>query len=301
MTVKARQPLVTVGLPVYGHPELLRLALESLTRQTYKNIEVIVSDDCSPGDGTRKLVEEFAARDPRIHYSRLEKNIGAQANHFLVFEKAAGELFFWASEDDEWDERFIEKGVHALQDRPDYSAWMCTIVNTDGDGRIVRDYEGFARFTSTSNKTNDIREYLLEPEVLGKANLIHGIFRSQALGRTIEAYRFNRGWGTDMCFILAFLVRFDLIATDEVLMRKRISVPAAIDGKIRIEDPTRHIFPLARSIQYLRENLKASAHTEHKNLVLRVMLRRLPLAIRNAISELPSTMMRATSRRLLTF
>ena len=285
MAVNARQPLVSVGLPVYDHPEFLRLALESLTGQTYRNIEVIVSDDCSPGDGTRRVVEEFAARDHRIHYSRQEKNIGAQANHFLVFEKAAGELFFWASEDDEWDERFIEQGVHALQDNPGYSAWMCTIVNTDSGGRIVRDYEGFARFTSTSKKTNDIREYLLEPEVLGKANLIHGIFRRQALGRTIEAYRFNGGWGTDMCFILAFLVRFNLIATDEVLMRKRISVPAAMDGRILIEDPSRHIFPLAKSIQYLRENLKASANTTYQHIVLRVMLRRLPLAFRNAISD----------------
>jgi glycosyltransferase involved in cell wall biosynthesis len=296
MNAEARSPLVSIGLPVYDRPELLRLALASLTAQSYRNIEVIVSDDCSPGDGTRRVVEEYAARDRRIRYSRRRSNIGAQANNFFVFENATGEFFQWASEDDEWDPRFIETGVRALRDNPDRSAWMSTIVNTDEGGRLVREYDGFSRFTSTSSKRNDIRAYLLEPEVLGKANLIHGIFRRQALGRTIEAYRFNRVWGTDMCFMLAFLARFDLLATDEVLMRKRIRRPAAKNDMVLIEDPSRHIFPLAQSVAYVRENLKAAANTEYRGLVLRVMLRRLPIAIRNSLSDRLSAARRAASR-----
>jgi glycosyltransferase involved in cell wall biosynthesis len=294
----AVEPLVSVGLPAYDRPDFLRQALESLTAQTYRNIEVIVSDDCSPGDGTRTVAEEFAAGDPRVHYHRRETRLGAPANHFFVLEKASGEFFSWASEDDQWDEWFIETGVRALRAEPRRSAWMCTIVNTDAQGRTVREYRGFARFTTTSEKAEDIRRYLLEPEILGKANLIHGVFRRDALRQTSKAYRYHSGWGTDMCFILAFLARFDLIATDEVLMRKRINTPAGPHGKIVITDPSRHIFPLSRSIPYIRENYRATVGTAYGNLVIRVMLSRMPLAFRNALLSLPALARRSASNLL---
>lgn len=278
------QPLVSVGLPVYDRPKFLSLALESLAKQSYKNLEIVISDDCSPGEETQKVVQEFMEKDPRIQYYRQDKNLGQFLNHRFVCEKATGEYFFWANEDDEWHEKYIEVGIQTLLSNPYYDAWCCTIRNTDSFGRVIREYPGFSRWTSTKNKRKDIMKYLLEPEIMGKAHVFHSIFRRSALSKTINEYWFNENWGTDMCFGLAFLTRFNLIATDEVLFDKRVVRPSDNEKEanpIVIKNPNRHIFPLTESVKYIHEYYKAVRTTPYKNLVILVMISRLPTAVRN--------------------
>lgn len=284
MTSNAEQPLVSVGLPVYDRPRLLYRALECLTKQTYLNLEIIISDDCSPGEETRKVVQEFIEKNARIQYYCQQNNLGPVLNHKFVFEKATGEYFFWASEDDEWHEEFVEIGVQTLLANSQYDAWCCTMNNIDGFGRVSREYPGFSRFTSTRNKALDIVKYLFEPEVMGKANIFHSIFRRGALEKTIQEYFFGEVWGSDYCFNLAFLARFNLIGTDQVLHYKRVE--SSSDNEVQVhpvlvENSSRHIFPLNESLRYLCENYRAARTTPYRGLVVFVMLLRLPIAIRN--------------------
>ena len=104
----AVEPLVSVGIPSYNRPEGLRRTLECITEQTYTNLEIIVSDNCSAGTETGAVVREFMAKDPRIQYYRQENNQGPMFNFQFVLEKATGEYFMWAADDDEWDQKFIE-------------------------------------------------------------------------------------------------------------------------------------------------------------------------------------------------
>lgn len=102
------QPLVSIGIPTYNRPDGLRVTLQCLMGQTYPNLEIIVSDNASPGDQIEKLVQEFMATDPRIQYVRQSKNIGIIKNFQFVLEKATGEFFMWAADDDEWDSSFVD-------------------------------------------------------------------------------------------------------------------------------------------------------------------------------------------------
>jgi len=106
--MKNRLPLVSVGIPTYNRAKGLRRTLKCITVQTYKNLEIIVSDNCSPGPETEAIVREFMAKDSRIQYFRQEKNKGGTFNFKFVLEKATGEYFMWAADDDEWEDRFIE-------------------------------------------------------------------------------------------------------------------------------------------------------------------------------------------------
>ncbi|MCP4397502.1 MAG: glycosyltransferase family 2 protein [bacterium] len=286
MPMHSKPPLVSIGLPVYNRPNLLRRALQSLTTQSFTNLEIIVSDDCSPGDQTQKVVHDFMDSDLRIHYYRQETNLGPILNHKFVFEKATGEYFFWASEDDEWHETFVETGVTTLAANHQYAAWCCTIDNTDRFGRIIREYPGFSRFTSSRHKIRDITSFLIEPGIMGKANLFHSIYRRSALAQTIEAYFPNKTWGTDMCFNLAFLTRFNLIATDAVLFHKRVVRSTDCEERVDpiiITNPHKYIFPFKESVRYIHENYKA-ADLRYKPLVL-LLLGRIPIAFNNELSR----------------
>ncbi len=96
-------PLVSVGIATYNRPELLRQNLECLTKQTYKNLEIIVSDNCSSGIATEKIVRSFMKNDSRIQFFQQEKNKGGAYNNKFVREKAKGNFFMWSA-----DDHFIE-------------------------------------------------------------------------------------------------------------------------------------------------------------------------------------------------
>lgn len=101
-------PLVSVGIPTFNRPEGLRRTLRLICGQTYRNLEILISDNASPGMETEEVVREFAATDRRIKYFRQPTNIGPLANFRFVLANASGEYFMWAADDDEWDAKFVE-------------------------------------------------------------------------------------------------------------------------------------------------------------------------------------------------
>ena len=108
MDISESQPLVSVGIPTYNRPDGLKRTLDCINRQTYQNIEVIVSDNCSPDLKVEKVVKEFQEKDSRIRYFKQVENKGAGFNFTFVLEKAIGEYFMWAADDDEWEPEFIQ-------------------------------------------------------------------------------------------------------------------------------------------------------------------------------------------------
>ncbi|PKL51069.1 MAG: hypothetical protein CVV39_00555 [Planctomycetes bacterium HGW-Planctomycetes-1] len=122
MGIDKEQPLVSIGIVTYDRPEGLRTTLECITGQSYKNLEIIVSNDCSPTKKTEEVVREFMERDQRIKYYYQKKNITAFLNYAFVLEKATGEFFMWADDDNEWDKYFIEKCISKFGN---YSTVMC--------------------------------------------------------------------------------------------------------------------------------------------------------------------------------
>ena len=77
-------PLVSVGIPTYNRPDGLRRTLECITGQTYRNLEIIVSDNCSPNPDADKVGKEFAQKDPRIQYFRQKENTGGFNFKFVL-------------------------------------------------------------------------------------------------------------------------------------------------------------------------------------------------------------------------
>ena len=109
------QPLVSVGIPTYSRPGGLRRTLECITGQTYGNLEIIVSDNASPVNETESVMREFMAHDHRIQFYQQPENRGPLFNFQFVLEKASGEYFMWAADDDAWDTEFVETLMRQFQ------------------------------------------------------------------------------------------------------------------------------------------------------------------------------------------
>ena len=69
---------VSICVLSYNHAHMLGRVLESILAQTYREFELIVSDDCST-DGSWDLIQGLAATDPEIRAIRTPENLGMAA------------------------------------------------------------------------------------------------------------------------------------------------------------------------------------------------------------------------------
>jgi glycosyltransferase involved in cell wall biosynthesis len=135
--MQASSPLVTVGIPTYNRPEGLEKTLISIINQTYTNLVIIVSDNCSTNPGVLPVLKKFATLDDRVKFIVQEKNLSLVPNFQYLLDNATGKYFMWAADDDQWESTFIERCVQALEANDDVAIAMTTMDIFDENGNYV--------------------------------------------------------------------------------------------------------------------------------------------------------------------
>lgn len=106
---------VSIIIPVYNVEKYIRRCLESVLKQTYHEIEIIIVDDCGQ-DQSMAIVEEIALQYPesiKIIYS--EKNVGLGAARDKGMREATGEYIAFVDSDDYIKSDFIERYMQAVE------------------------------------------------------------------------------------------------------------------------------------------------------------------------------------------
>jgi glycosyltransferase involved in cell wall biosynthesis len=134
-------PLVSIGVPVFNGERFLRQSLDCLVGQTYRNVEIIISDNASEDD-TETICREYASRDTRVRYIRHDRNRGAAWNWNYVVFQAKGEYFKWASSNDLCDLGMVEACVAALSRNVELINCYGRTVLLDDEGRQMEEYAG---------------------------------------------------------------------------------------------------------------------------------------------------------------
>ena len=117
---KASQPLVSVIMGAFNCADTLPSAIESILRQTYTNLELVVCDDGS-SDATLEVARACAARDRRVVVIQNESNLGLAATLNRCLDVARGELVARMDGDDLCDPTRIRRQVDALASSPEVS------------------------------------------------------------------------------------------------------------------------------------------------------------------------------------
>ena len=91
--------LVSVLLSTYNSEESISESIDSLLSQTYKNLEILISDDGST-DSTKEICKKFQLKDERVLFSSNKKNIGLTKSLNNLAQKASGSLIARHDADD---------------------------------------------------------------------------------------------------------------------------------------------------------------------------------------------------------
>ena len=143
----SRYPLVTIGIPTYNRADgFLSECVTSALNQTYSNVEIIISDNCSP-DNTAELIKSF--NETSIKYYRQSVNLGPQRNFNFCVEKASGDYFLLLHDDDLIDDDFIESCIRAAEFKTDKGIIRTGTRIIDENGNLLNSYFNMAVGLST--------------------------------------------------------------------------------------------------------------------------------------------------------
>lgn len=131
MNAKSALPLVSVIMGVYNCADTLEIAVESIMKQTYKNWEFIICDDCSTDD-TYRILQQYAMKDKRIIALHNENNhrLAYSLNRCLEFSR--GEFVARMDGDDESLPTRLEKQVEFLITHPKIDCVGTSVILFDG-------------------------------------------------------------------------------------------------------------------------------------------------------------------------
>lgn len=157
-----QDPKVSCIIITHNRLEYLRRAVESVKKQTYTNIEMIVVDDASD-DGTQEYGEELIRQGDIYIYIDTKDSKGGNYARNVGINASAGELIAFLDDDDYWLPNKTEKQVKYLLSHSDvglvYSGWVVDfgskllnykrLPGKDYFGDIVKKQLYIAPFTST--------------------------------------------------------------------------------------------------------------------------------------------------------
>jgi glycosyltransferase involved in cell wall biosynthesis len=171
---------ITVCIPTFNRINILPFAIDSVLKQSYQNLELIVCDDGS-SDDTPNLMSQFA--DNRIKYIRHHQNIGKSNNMRSGFEAASGEYFIKFDDDDRLTPDFLERTASILNqdsniDFVGTDHWIIDINNVRDQAKT---YENSRRW-GRANLPAGVVDNLLEVVFIQQSFQIGAtLFRRQTL------------------------------------------------------------------------------------------------------------------------
>ena len=107
------QETIDVLLATYNGEKYIKEQIDSILNQSYKNIRLIISDDCSK-DKTQEILKEYEKKDNRIELHIQEKNLGVVKNIEFLLKQVKNKYYMLSDQDDVWLPEKIEKSLETL-------------------------------------------------------------------------------------------------------------------------------------------------------------------------------------------
>ena len=107
------QVTIDVLLATYNGEKYIKEQIDSILNQSYKNIRLIISDDCSK-DKTQEILKEYEKKDNRIELHIQEKNLGVVKNIEFLLKQVKNKYYMLSDQDDVWLPEKIEKSLETL-------------------------------------------------------------------------------------------------------------------------------------------------------------------------------------------
>lgn len=129
-------PLISICIPAYKQPDFIVRLLRSVIQQTYKRVEVVISDD-SPDDTVKIAIEPYKS-ELSIVYIQNSPALKSPANWNNAIAHSTGDYFVLLHQDD-WlfDEQALEKYLNSFEANPKAGFVFCKNIAVTEEGKEI--------------------------------------------------------------------------------------------------------------------------------------------------------------------
>lgn len=210
---------VSIVIPTRNRQVLLRAALKSVFAQSFKNFEVIISDNSDNLD-SKNMMHKYFHDEKRIHYHKTPHAMAMIENWNYGLQFAKGKHIAVLMDDDYWHKDFLKECVQALEDNPSVGLAVVQVqpvANDKKDSGYPKNYYRLAESSQVFSGLNCIKTYLKDKWLVGlpsalvvKAEVFHelGLFNRDGLDQEMwlracqkyDVYYINKKycyWRTD--------------------------------------------------------------------------------------------------------
>jgi glycosyltransferase involved in cell wall biosynthesis len=225
-----RDELVSIAVATYNGERFLRKQLDSIYNQTFKNLEVVVCDDCS-SDTTVAILDEYK-KERGLRYYVNDNNIGFLKNFERVLGLCHGEYIALADQDDIWQPGKIEKLKNAIGDHS--LVFSDAMYIDDKDTIFAPSVRRFADLPVCSEKPFRILAY--NGFVIGCTAMFRRVLLERAIPFPDDVY--SHDWWLSivackyngLCFVDEPLVYYRNHANNAIGLKKDLSFPSKLFG-----------------------------------------------------------------------
>ena len=229
-------PSVSIALPVYNGAAYLAETLDAILAQTYRDFELIVSDNASTDD-TPAIVARYAAADPRVRAFRHAANRGAAWNFGYATALCRGRYVKHAAHDDVLAPTYLERCVAALEADPGAVLAYPLSVHVDDAGRRLPIGPGQGYRISLNLRSPKPHErwrgYHHNCNEHSGADPVFGLVRADAMARTRVIGSFI---GSDLFLLAELALLGTFIEIPEELFFYRLHAASSVRSNPRREN-----------------------------------------------------------------
>lgn len=256
--------MVSVVVPIYNKEKYIKKCIDSLLKQSYENIEIILIDDGST-DKCKDICLSYS--DKRIKYF-YKKNGGVSSARNYGITKSTGEWILFVDADDYVENDYVEKLYNN-----DYDFTMCSFKTVIDKEIIIEN-----SFSLSINDNQNILNELLKSKYIRLIPTPYlKIFNVKIIKNNNIQFDEKISYGEDTCFVLDYLKHCDnaliidyngysnVISKEESLSRKYIKQIEDQLNEINIRiDEYEKVKETVKSIWYFR-NFKTILYNEVNN------------------------------------
>ena len=178
---------VSIIIPVYNVEQYLRQCLDSVCNQTFKDIEIIVVNDCSP-DNSLQIIKEYQQKDNRIVLLDLKENIGLGFARNEGMKVAKGKYITFVDSDDWVTKDYVEVLYNTIE-KYNYDVISPDFYEYDNITQKISKSKHPKDFYNISISTIDIKQKLLCKEHI---HYVRKIYRLKFLKDNNIIFKLNK-------------------------------------------------------------------------------------------------------------
>lgn len=134
---------ISIIIPTFNSEKYIKITLESILQQNYKNYEIIICDNHS-SDNTVEIIKNFSEQYVNKFKIFVRKDLGVADALNFGFEKSNGDILCWLNSDDLYNDPYTLQHVIISFNQSEHKSYLVgNFLNIDSNGSIIRRFYSF--------------------------------------------------------------------------------------------------------------------------------------------------------------